>query len=190
MTHVSTMVCRAAAGDESAWEELVGQYNGLLLSIAKAFRLTSEEAADAAQTTWLRLVQHIDRLREPEKVCGWLSSTMRHECTRVVRQRRREQLIDDWTGWSIGDDGDSIDADLLLAERNALLWQVVDRLPARQRQLLHALSTSATPSYNQVSVQLSMAVGTIGPTRARAVRRLRKLLTEAGATEGGLDLAS
>jgi len=191
MSRVSTVVRRAAFGDERAWEELVEQYDRPLRSIARAFRLTTEESADAVQTTWLKLVQHVDRLRDPEGVGGWLSSTMRRECMHIVRRRRREQLTDDWTGWSIVDDaGGSVDADLLLAQRNALLWQVVDRLPARQRQLLRALSASPPPSYQQVGAALSMAVGTIGPTRTRALQRLRELLTEAGMMESAFDVAS
>ena len=184
---VAMVVCRAAAGDEPAWEELVRRFEGLLRSIARDFRLSTEEGDDVAQTTWLRLLQNMSNLREPASVGGWLSSAMRHECIRVVRQRGRECLTDHW----VDDEfvGDGIDADLLLAERNRLLWQAIDALPARQRQILYALSATPTPSYSQVSAALSIAVGTIGPTRAKALRRLREMLTASGAIDDALHLA-
>jgi RNA polymerase sigma factor (sigma-70 family) len=191
MRQVTTVeVLRAAAGDEAAWAALVQQYDGLLRSIAASFRLGRDEGADAAQTTWLRLVEHIGTLREPEKVAGWLSVTMRRECIRLVSRKKRERLTDDFAWIEPRADGTAaVDADVLLTERNARLWQAVDRLPARQRQLLRALTASPQPSYHEVSATLSMAVGSIGPTRAKALRRLRELLAEAGATEDELALA-
>jgi RNA polymerase sigma factor (sigma-70 family) len=183
-------VRRAAQGDEAAWAALVEQYGGLLRAISMSFRLGRDEGADAAQTTWLRLVEHIGTLREPERVAGWLSVTMRRECIRLVSRKRREQLTDDFAWTEPRSDGTTVDADVLLAERNARLWQAVDRLPARQRQLLRALNVSPQPSYHDVSSALSMAVGSIGPTRAKALRRLRELLAESGVTEEELALAS
>jgi RNA polymerase sigma factor (sigma-70 family) len=180
MTFTAHDVQRAAAGDERAWETMVRQYDGLLRSVAVGFRLTREEGADAAQTTWLRLVEHIRTIREPEKLAGWLSVTMRRECIRLVGRKRRERLTEDfeWTD-APADGGEGVDAGVLRAERNAALWEAVDLLPTRQRQLVLALSASPPPSYQQVGAELSMAVGTIGPTRAKALRRLRHLLTEA-----------
>jgi RNA polymerase sigma factor (sigma-70 family) len=169
---------RAAAGDEHAWELMVRQYDGLLRSVAAGFRLSREEGADAAQTTWLRLVEHIGSVREPAKLAGWLSVTMRRECIRLVGRTRRERLTADfeWTD-SPADGGESVDTGVLRAERDAELWEAVDLLPPRQRDLVLALSATPPPSYQQVGAALSMAVGTIGPTRAKALRRLRDLLT-------------
>jgi RNA polymerase sigma factor (sigma-70 family) len=179
MTFTVRDVERAARGDERAWEAMVRQYDGLLRSVAVGFRLSRDEGADAAQTTWLRLVEHIGTLREPEKLAGWLAVTMRRECIRLVGRKRRERLTEDFE-WSDApvDAGEGVDARVLLAERNAELWQAVDLLPDRQRQLLHALSATPPPSYRQVGAALSMAVGTIGPTRAKALRRLRHLLAD------------
>lgn len=173
------LVHEAAAGDEQAWEGLVKEYSGLLRAVAHDFRLTPEQSADAAQTTWLRLVRNINKVREPEKIGAWLSSTMRRECIRLINDRGRQQLTD---GWKIEyfSHGDSPDLQILLAERDVLLWSAVDRLPARQRQVLTALSTTPTPSYKEISTALSMAMGSIGPTRQRALRRMRDLLTDTG----------
>jgi RNA polymerase sigma factor (sigma-70 family) len=179
------LVHQAMVGDEQAWKELVKQYGGLLRIIAKKFRLTPEQAADAAQTTWLQLVQNISKVREPEKLGGWLASTMRRECIRLINDRRHQQLTEGWTvecpsSVERPSISESPDVQLLLAERNVLLWSAVDRLPARQRQVLAALSTTPTPSYEEISTALSIARGSIGPTRQRALRRMRGMLAGSG----------
>src|SRR4051794_12825258 len=85
MRDLATLVIRAAGRDESAWAELVAEFGPMMRSIAAGFRLTAEEAADAAQTTWLRLLKHIGRIREPDRIAGWLATTMRRECGRTLR---------------------------------------------------------------------------------------------------------
>lgn len=180
MTEVEEMVGRAAAGDELAWADLVRQYRGLLRSIAAAFRLAGNDAEDAAQQTWLGLVQHVKHLRSPDRTASWLATTMRRNCARLVRQRQREQLRDDWRLWSVVDDSSQVDACMLLAERDRILWQAVDRLPLRQRQLVRSLFAATEPSYDEIAARMSIAVGTIGPARQRALRHLATLLAEAG----------
>jgi RNA polymerase sigma factor (sigma-70 family) len=168
---------QAMGGDERAWEELISRYSGLLRAIARGFRLNQEQASDAAQTTWMRLIENLGKVRDPDKLGGWLSSTMRRECIRLVNRQRGEQLTGD-----CGDDRfghtSSADAEVLLAERNAELWAAVERLPARQRQVLLALRSEPPPSYDEIGAALSMPVGAIGPTRQRALRRLRLVLAE------------
>jgi RNA polymerase sigma factor (sigma-70 family) len=176
----ATLVRDALEGDQRAWEDLMAGYGGLLRAIARDFRLTREQAADAAQTTWMRLVENIGNVREPERLAGWLSSTMRRECIRMVNRRRGEHLTDDWSGPRFGH-SPSPDVAVLRAERDRLLWSAVDQLPERQRLVLLALAAEPLPSYQQVAATLSMAVGSIGPTRQRALRRVRQLLAESEA---------
>ena len=112
----------AAAGDRAAWATIVEQYSGLVWSVARAHRLDEVTAADVAQTTWLRLVEHLGKIREPEKLGGWLAATARHESLRVLRVSSRQVL----TGEEI-EPGDAVppalDAALLAEERDAALWQ-------------------------------------------------------------------
>jgi RNA polymerase sigma factor (sigma-70 family) len=176
------LVYRAVAGDERAWSELFTQYSGLLRAIARQFRLGDEQAADAAQTTWMRLVENIKRVRDPERLAGWLATTMRRECIRVANQRRDEILTDDCADTRFGH-SEAADVDMLLAERNALIWSAVERLPERQRRVVHALADEPPPSYDEVAAALSIPVGAIGPTRQRALRKLRLLLAEMGVVE-------
>jgi RNA polymerase sigma factor (sigma-70 family) len=184
MTTAQSTVSRAAAGDERAWQEMVTQYRGLLRSIASDFRMGPGDADDAAQMTWLGLVQHVDKLRVPEAVVGWLATTMRRNCARVLRQRWREQLRDDWTQWQVEDDAGSVDTHVMQAERDRVLWEIVDRLPERQRRLLRLLFAAAEPSYVEIASTMSMAVGTIGPARQRALRNLERLLADTGPGRG------
>ncbi|HEV7824589.1 MAG TPA: sigma-70 family RNA polymerase sigma factor [Mycobacteriales bacterium] len=186
--HCAVTVREAMAGDEQAWEDLVTQYGGLLRAVARRFRLTDEQAADAAQITWTRLVENIGKVREPEKLPGWLACTMSRECIRLVNGRRHEQLTDDWSRSRSGQD-QAPDEPVLVAERNAELWSAVDRLPARQREVIRALAVEPPPSYEQVGAALSVAVGSIGPTRQRALRRLRGYLAETGTAQTQDDLA-
>src|SRR5215831_15701798 len=86
---VATLVRRAAEGDRHAWERLVSQFERLIWSITVEFKLVESDAADVAQTTWLRLLEHIDRIQHPDRVGSWLAATARHECLRCVSARKR-----------------------------------------------------------------------------------------------------
>ena len=110
-------VVRAATdGDREAWNTLVARYSGLIWGVARAHRLGDADAADVFQTTWLRLVEHLDSLRNPEGVGAWLATTARHECLRVLRVGQRHVLTD---GFDLPDEGTDIglDARLLTGER-------------------------------------------------------------------------
>jgi RNA polymerase sigma factor (sigma-70 family) len=165
----------ACEGDGKAWVELYSRYSGMLAAIGRGYRLDRDEVADAMQSTWLLLFQYFKHLRDPKKLPGWLSCTMRRECMRMANRPRCVPLPEELHS------RDSVDYDvpgvaLLFTERNRTLWDAVDRLPARQRAVLMALACTPTPSYAEVSRQLSVAVGTIGPTRAKALRTLRTIL--------------
>jgi RNA polymerase sigma factor (sigma-70 family) len=176
-TSAVELVAGAADGDERCWSELFRRYDGLLRWVARGFRLSRDQVDDAAQTTWLQLVEHIGEVREPDKVGAWLAVTMRRQCIRVATRQRREEPRGEWGPEELGTDAD-VAGEVLRAERDADLWRAVDRLPPRQRLLLRALSATPQPSYQEVSRKLSMPVGSIGPIRARALRRLALMLHE------------
>jgi len=187
-TMIADTVRRAAGGDQQAWCELVGRYGGMLRSIARTFRLSTADAEDAGQVTWTLLVQHVGRVRDPARIGGWLACTMRRECMRLSTRNRPEILVP-----GTDDDprtaADAADLPLLNEERAELIRSALARLPPRQRELLLALSPDPAPTYGEIAESLSMAIGTIGPTRAKALRRMRDLLAVMIPT-GALDLAS
>ncbi len=189
---VTVLIHRAAEGDPTAWDAIVDEFAGLLWSVVRGFRLNEAQSADAVQTTWLRLVEHIADLREPEHVAGWLKTTARRVCLQVIRQRGREQLVD-WDedrapGSGVryeGPDEDGPEAAAMRQEQQVLVRRALAELPDRHRQLMELLVASPPISYQDISARLGMPVGSIGPTRARILARLRETL----ATVGLQDLA-
>ena len=184
---VTVLVHRAAEGDPAAWNAIVDEYAGLLWSVVRGFRLNEAQAADAVQTTWLRLVEHIADLREPGHVAGWLKTTAQRVCLQVIRQGGREQLTD-WDedrgagsgGRYEGPDEDGPEAAALRQEQQVLVRRVLAELPHRHRQLMELLLASPAISYQEIGARLGMPVGSIGPTRARILARLQEALASAG----------
>jgi RNA polymerase sigma factor (sigma-70 family) len=176
---------KAIEGDEEAWSNLFRQYNPLLGHIAVGFRLSPEQAADAAQNTWMSLVQNLGRVREPDKLQGWLSVTMRRECIREANSRKRELLRGDWDAEDLGVEEDALTR-VRREEEEEALRRAVECLPDRQRVLILVLSETPRPSYHEVARRLSMPVGSIGPIRARALRHLQHLLAEPGDGTNGV----
>src|SRR6201990_1620841 len=115
---VATLVRRAAEGDRKAWERLVSQYERLIWSITVEFKLGESDAADVAQTTWLRLLEHIDRIQYPERVGSWLAATARNECLRSLASRKRVVLAHDEIQFEgVAARQPDVDEGLLAAER-------------------------------------------------------------------------
>ncbi len=192
-SEVRVLVARAAGGDSTAWNAIVDQYSSLLWSIARSFRLSTADSADAIQTTWLRLVENLGRIEDPDRLPGWLATTLRRECLRVLRQGKREQVSFHEDGLpDVIDPAEPLDAHLLREERDAELWRTFDQLGDRCRRLLRVLMATPPPSYAEVSAALEMPVGSIGPTRQRCLDHLRRLteasdvLGEAPTDRGGM----
>jgi RNA polymerase sigma factor (sigma-70 family) len=177
---LTTLLVRAADGDQDAWNVMVDRYTNLLWSIARGHRLGTDAAADVVQTTWLRLLENLGRIKEPERLAAWLATTTRHECLRVLRKGQREEPTED-TALDLPDlTAAQLDATLLLEERDAALWRALSGLGERCQQLLRVLMADPPPSYDAVSAALEMPIGSIGPTRARCLAKLRELATAAG----------
>jgi RNA polymerase sigma factor (sigma-70 family) len=173
------LVSCAAHGDQRAWDQLVERYSGLLWAVARAHRLTSVESADVVQTSWLRLVEHLAEIRNPDGLGAWLATTARRECLRALRGTARCEPVDDIETLTEVDSGD-LDAGLLTTERDAGLRAAFERLPARDQALLRLLTADPTPSYEEIGAALAMPIGSIGPTRARTLERLRRGLRGTG----------
>jgi len=167
----------ASAGDQAAWDTLVGRYNRLLWAIARGYRLDPAATADVVQTTWLRLVENLDRIHEPARLAGWLATTIRRECLQALRRSRRETPAT--TPEYLADAPDNareLDADLLDDERDAALWRVFGGLSDQCQSLLRVLMATPPPAYAEVAAALDMPIGTIGPTRGRCLAHLRRLV--------------
>ena len=175
---VAGLVRRAADGDSTAWDRLVDQYARLIWSITAEFKLVESDAADVAQTTWLRLLEHIDRIQYPDRVGSWLAATARNECLRSLAARKRVVLGHDDVELdsTVVAHGPEIDERLLADERAQVVRDALSRLPRRWQRLLEMLMADPPASYSDISDELGLPVGSIGPTRGRCLARLRVLL--------------
>ena len=176
---VSALVNAATAGDRAAWGALVDLFGGLIWNIARGHRLSEGDAADVSQTTWLRLLEHIDRLEDPSRVGAWLATTARRECLRLLALAGRQTLVGDTTflDLRVADEGD-LDAELLALEQQDRMRAALDRLPDKSARLLRVLMDQEVPDYRRVAELMKMPVGSIGPTRARSLAKLRVILAE------------
>lgn len=182
-SEVADTVRRAAAGDQAAWDAIVEGFGAMVWAVACGYRLGPVDAAEVSQTTWLRLLEHLDRIREPERLGGWLATTARHESLRLLRLRGREIVTDDETRFDHGPSYEPTPEDLLVdSDRDRALWEVFARLPPRCRTLLELVIIVAPP-YAEVAAALDMPIGSIGPTRARCLKLLRRMLVTDGVTD-------
>ena len=180
------LVVAAAAGDRRAWERLVDAYVGLIWAITRSYRLSDGDAHDVTQTTWLRLVEHIDRLSDPARVGAWLATTARRECLRVLRQSKRQVLLGDWEEFdSLELEGDDVDAGMLRAEQGEAVRAALETLSPRCQALMRLLMLDPPPSYEEVSAALGIPIGSIGPTRGRCLRKMRAIVDGPGIAATG-----
>jgi RNA polymerase sigma factor (sigma-70 family) len=168
------LLAAASSGDRSAWNALVDRYARLVWSVARGFALSAADAADVSQTTWLRLVENLGRLRDPEHLGAWLATTARHECLRILRRSGRELVGVDDLDVEAGEP--TPEKVVLDRERDRLLWRSLGEISQRCQVLLRSLATVPPPSYHEVSAALGMPIGSIGPTRARCLENLKKRL--------------
>jgi RNA polymerase sigma factor (sigma-70 family) len=174
---VTRVVVRAANGDPQAWEGLVDRYGRLIWSITRTFKLVESDAADVFQTTWMRLVEHIHRIDHPDRVGSWLAATARNECLRSLAAHKRVVLAQEDDPFDCPcPHGPEIDEELLAAERAAVVREAMTQLPRRWQRLMEMLMADPPASYAEISDELGLPVGSIGPTRGRCLARLRVLL--------------
>ena len=175
------LVLAAATGDRAAWDELVAAYVGLVWTITRDHRLGPTDASDVAQTTWLRLVENIDRITTPAHVGAWLATTARRECLRVIARSKKYVLVGEADRLDLADERlPGLDVGLLGSERDAAVREALAELPQRCSQLLRLLMLDPVPSYEDISAALGMPIGSLGPTRGRCLRRLQQVLETRG----------
>jgi RNA polymerase sigma factor (sigma-70 family) len=169
------LACRA--GDERAWQQLLDKYERLVFSIPLNYGLSREDAADIAQLAFTALIQQLATLREDSNLGGWLAQVARRQTWRVLKRRKLESVVEI----------EQASAAVLLPDHQGEVerWELIESLHRglallgeRCRSLLAALYFDAeAPSYAAIAQRLGIAEGSIGPTRARCLQRLRELLS-------------
>jgi RNA polymerase sigma factor (sigma-70 family) len=182
-TSNEVLIARARTGDGDAWDELVRRFTPLLWAVARRYGLGRQDAADAVQMTWLRLVEHLDRIRDPARIAGWLLTTCRRECWVLLRLASRclpvdmsevDRQLDAVLATLSTSSVDPADA-VVAMEEAAAVRRAVSRLPQRHQAVLTALFAGpdrGSGGYVAVADELGIPVGSLGPTRGRALRRL------------------
>jgi RNA polymerase sigma factor (sigma-70 family) len=172
---VAELVTRAQHGDQHAWTTLVERYAPLVWSICRRYRLSRADTDDVSQTVWLNLVAHLGQVRDPAALAGWLATTTWRECAKIQRAARPFQTTrwDAETGNIPDTATEPADSQLLAAERRAVLRQAFTCLPPACQQLLAMLTEDPPVPYAQISAQLGIPIGSIGPTRLRCLQKLR-----------------
>jgi len=173
---VTDLVTRARSGEQQAWDALVERYASLIWSICRRHRLGGPDAEDVGQNVWVQLVDHLDKIRDPAALPGWLATTTRRECLRVLRSAHgpigaarvldAENLTDK--------QAETAEQELLMAERHAALREAFSHLPPDCQRLIIMLIADPPVSYAEISATLGIPVGSIGPKRGRCLDKLRR----------------
>jgi RNA polymerase sigma factor (sigma-70 family) len=166
------LVDSAATGDHDAYAELVRRFDPRLRSIARGYRLDGADVDDVVQCTWLRLLERIEAIRNPEAIYAWLSTTTRRNALATIARRGREHITDDPALGDGTDDGP--EAAVLAHERRDVLAGALRTLPERHRRLMTTFAADSSLEYLEISELLAMPVGSIGPIRARSLERLAR----------------
>lgn len=185
---VAPLVRAAAEGDRAAWDALAERFSPRVWRVIRAFRLSAADSADVNQTVWLRLVENLDRIVEPERLAAWLATTARNECLAVIRRAGRQRPVD------AADELDDrpaatpdVEHRLLAGERQVAVRQAFQLLGDRCQLLLRLWATDPRPSYAEIGAALDMPIGSIGPTRGRCLQELRVKLGEFGISGDAAD---
>ena len=172
---IGELLCAARQGDHEAWATLVDQLGGLVWSVTRSFRLDRPQAADISQTVWLRLVENLSRIKDPDRVGLWLMTTTRRECMRAIEKTSRAVTVDavDIDVMVDTDAPTRAETQVLTSERSTMLWRCIGELDDPCRALLRAFLADPPPKYEDVAAAFDVAPGTIGPMRRRCLSLLR-----------------
>lgn len=161
----------AACGDERAWTEIVGRYRGLVSAVVRSYRLQDADAHDAEQRTWLRLVEHRNAVRDPQRLGGWLATTASRECLRILRESRA--VVTDELD-AMPDLDRTVEDQVVDADTVSRIWTIVAALPPRGRAIMMELFAEEQRPYAEVARATGIPIGSLGPSRARLIDRVRR----------------
>jgi RNA polymerase sigma factor (sigma-70 family) len=170
---VGTLVYAVLRGDQGSWDRLVTQFENLVWSVVRSFQLSDADSLDAAQMTWLRLVEKLDGVTDPDRIGSWLITTARRECLEILNRQSRTTPVDPIEAFRhLVDPVDSLHG---VHARDDLerIFAAFKALPEKCRSLLRVALADPPPSYQEISDALGVPVGTIGPRRQRCLAQLR-----------------
>lgn len=181
---VSILVAALRRGDERAWREVMDRYGRLVYSVAARSGLHATDREDVYQTTWLVALRSIDKLRDPTRFTSWLYGITHRLSADMHRKRKRrgtEIDVTDSPSSPVLEADPEVEQGLELLEAVSHLYDALESIDARCATLIRALYLEEPrPSYDTISDRLEMPIGSIGPTRARCLGKIKRLLEERG----------
>ena len=169
---VGELVLRAQQDDSAAWATLTEALGDLVWSVVRGFRLNDADSADAAQMTWLRAVERLDAVREPERFGLWLATTARRECMRCIERGARVQAVDPQQD-RLDVSTDDFASAVIDRDESRRAVEALSLLGENCYELLRMILCDPPFTYAEISELLDIAVGTIGPRRQRCMSSLR-----------------
>ncbi|MDH6111055.1 RNA polymerase sigma factor (sigma-70 family) [Kitasatospora sp. MAP12-15] len=185
----SDLLTRCSKGEQAAWDEMVERFTRLIGAVLRSYRLSAADAEDVRQLTWLKLVQNVDRIRDPERLGHWLATVARREALKVVTRGRRlvvvgdAETLDGYVGH-----GESPEQLLIAAQQAGEVAGALGCLSGQCQELLKLALADPPASYDEIAAALGMTVGSVGPIRTRCLRRLRRALDAKEAAEAGQEV--
>jgi RNA polymerase sigma factor (sigma-70 family) len=170
LTH-GELLTLAGNGDQKAWDTLVDRFGQMVWSVARGFRLDDASAKDVSQTVWLKLIENIDSINDPERLPGWLATTSRREALRVSRAHERD--VPSEFEYDVEDPSPSLEEVLIDDENHRFVVQAFKTLDEVCQQLLRLMIIEPVLSYEEISEVTGRPIGSLGPTRARCLDKLR-----------------
>lgn len=182
---IADLVDQARTGEEEAWAGLVCRYQSLVDSVTRRHHLSADDAADVSQNVWQLLLEHLGDLREPQALPGWIATTTARACLKALALQRRTVTFDPQESWeltgfgpdkgwtSVGGQAEPGEG-LMRVESHRAVRRALAELTPTQRQLLLLVVADPPLSYRQISTRLGVPIGSIGPTRARLLRKLKR----------------
>jgi RNA polymerase sigma factor (sigma-70 family) len=180
------LIAACRSGEAWAWDALVERYKRLVYSVALRAGLEQDDAGDVFQTVFAVLLENLHKLRDPQGLAAWLITTSKRTSWSVMRKRQRETVDSDAleipTAYAKQEQGSQTWDEERWADQ-VLVREALERLGGRCKRLLWMLYYDRTePSYDRVSAKLAIPLGSIGPTRARCLQKMRRILLGMGMT--------
>jgi RNA polymerase sigma factor (sigma-70 family) len=177
-TRIAALVSALRQGSDDALGQIVAEFSPLLWHVARAAGLSSSDAEDALQTVWMRLLEHLDEIRTPTALAGWLVVTTRREAWRVRAAERKQIPADQDSFAELPDPGPGSEEQVMIDDQRRTLWAAIRQLSPRCQELLRIIAFVPRPDYAAVAAELGMQIGSIGPTRGRCLAKLRAQLAD------------
>jgi RNA polymerase sigma factor (sigma-70 family) len=174
---------RWRAGEHAALDDLVRTLSPVLWHVVRSYGLERDQAEDVVQTAWLTLVRRHESIADPQAVAAWLTTTARREAWRVSKADSKAIAVADEVIEARVPHQKDAESQVIVADEQHRLWACVSQLSERCQRLLRIVAFDDRPDYQGIARELSMPIGSIGPTRGRCLDKLKTLLKG----DGGVD---